>query len=785
METDPSDSQKPVSSLRSHFERMAGSKPSSGAPQTSSQLLHSQNDNRALERTSLDIPRRVSPLLDPGNVIISDSQTAARITNKHAFQPQRKSSSLPRRPTSMNLISSSRSPPTVTIDSPLSPPKSFALPKVPHPSQVLNSSPPGLPVAKPRSPRALPIPPPHSTDVSPNRETGNYSHPARNVLHDSKSPADSTGIFRANPTSSSVPPPVNRAEKPKFPSKPPEKRNNPYFERGLPIGSRRVSPFRNLSSSDDSPESDSARSRQGSWDASKVEKESYFQSAPVHRYAQKGNLGDVGGSIQSLSKLGDRQKSSIQPSSSPSDVQPFQPRLPPRQEGNQKLQQPSTPRPTSMLNRARTEQVVRQENLTTHLKPRIPSAHSNIPTDANSSLPEFMPPPKRSQTSMNANSLRQETETRSQTQFLSQELTPSILDVDPPDTDSLSGSSSYSSYPDTSSINRRPPFFQQGVRTVETHYDTKLFDISNRYICTTGYLTRAWDLISGDMVLNLGHDEKEIRVTALAFKPGGSTEDEGLQIWLGTNYGDIQEVDIPSQNKLNINSTSHSRREIIKIFRYQNSMWTLDDDGRLNIWPAGETGLPSLQCNPVSRRISKGHSFSLIIQDALWVATGKDIRVFRPGAKEDAAFFVTKQALSQPSAGEITSGAVIAGQFHCVYFGHADGKVTAYSTTDFSCLGVFSVSVYRINCLAGAGSYLWAGYNSGTVSIYDTTSQPWTAKKEWQAHDHPVANILVDRSSIWKSGRLRVASIGTDSLVRIWDGMLEQDWLGTKTSKTS
>lgn len=763
---------------------MARSKPSSGiysdlgAPQIPSQLLHTQKDNHAFERTSLDIPRRFSPLFDPGNASISDSHTATRISNNHNLQPQRMSSSLLRRPTSTGSISSPRSPPIVKYDFPLSPPKTFAPPKAPFSSQTLTPSPPGLP-AKPWSPHALPIPPSHLTDAS-STETGKCLVPTSNVRRGSNLPASGIGIVPAHPNLSSVPPPIKRAEKPRIPNKPPERRSNPNLEPGLAIGSRRASPFSTPPRCDDNSQLDSVSSQQGYLDASKVEKGSYFQPAPVHRDVQIRRSREIGGLNQRSPKLGDLQKGTIQASTLPSDVRQFQPKLPPRKEVYKNLQPTSTSRPISMLNRTRTEQVVKQENLATHIKPRIPSAHSINPTNARPPLSEFMPPPKRSQTSINTKNFRQETNISSQTQLVSQERNQWGLDIDPPDVDSFSGGIIHSSYPNTSNINRRPPFFQQGVQTFETHYDTRLFDISIRYICTTGYLTRAWDLNSGDMVLNLGHDGKEIRVTALAFKPGGSAEDEGFRIWLGMNNGDIQEVDIPSQAVLYTKSAAHSRREIIKIFRYQNSMWTLDDDGRLNIWSASETGLPSLQCNPVSRRIPKGHNFSLIIQDALWVATEKDIRVFRPNAKEDAAFFVTKQTLSQANVGEITSGAVIAGQFHCVYFGHADGKVTSYSTTDFSCLGVFNVSVYRINCLVGAGSYLWAGYNSGTVSVYDTTSQPWTAKKEWQAHDHPVANIVVDRSSIWKSGHLRVASIGTDNLMRIWDGMLEQDWLGMK-----
>jgi hypothetical protein len=50
--------------------------------------------------------------------------------------------------------------------------------------------------------------------------------------------------------------------------------------------------------------------------------------------------------------------------------------------------------------------------------------------------------------------------------------------------------------------------------------------------------------------------------------------------------------------------------------------------------------------------------------------------------------------------------------------------------------------------------------------------------KDWKAHDKPIAGIVADRSSIWKLDRLQVASLGTDTMLRIWDGMLKSDWLG-------
>ena len=51
-------------------------------------------------------------------------------------------------------------------------------------------------------------------------------------------------------------------------------------------------------------------------------------------------------------------------------------------------------------------------------------------------------------------------------------------------------------------------------------------------------------------------------------------------------------------------------------------------------------------------------------------------------------------------------------------------------------------------------------------------------KKEWRGHAMPVVNMIVDRSSIWKLDRLQVVSLGMDNTIKIWDGLLEDDWIG-------
>ena len=277
--------------------------------------------------------------------------------------------------------------------------------------------------------------------------------------------------------------------------------------------------------------------------------------------------------------------------------------------------------------------------------------------------------------------------------------------------------------------------------------------------------------------MELSFPEREVKITALAFKPGATSEQEGLRCWLGNNQGEIHEVDLKTQEVVFSKVNAHSRREIIKMHRYQNSIWSLDEDSKLYVWLPADQGIPSLKSTPLSFRVSKGHTFSLIVKNYLWFAAGKDIRIYNPMGGDDN-FHVTTQALVQPNVGEVSAGAVISNQFDRVYFGHTDGKVTIYSTKDYSCLGIIGASAYKINCLAGAGFYLWAGFNTGMIYVYDTRSQPWKIKKDWQAHENPVANMIVDRSSVWKFGHLQVASIGVDNAIRLWDGMLVDDWLG-------
>ena len=721
------------------------------------------------ERVSLDSPRRQPPTSLAQDYFTQESGLQNRRHRRSGSSPQEASSALRQRPTSISSLSSPRSSPIVRAESPQPSSKSVVIPKLHISSRHSSPAPPEPVVA-----RTQPLHPSTLTSLheSSNVEAGPILR-RENPQQSEVSKTSQNSVLTSGNQSL-----VKGLEKPRVPPKP-SLGNTSNLEPRVVGRPGKISPFSTPPSSDESTESEKSAIKIGAarfHHPTLGNKTSYLPTRSTIPHEKDSSTSredkqenrvlkpDAGGVVQQPQLSHDQLHS--------------RPGLPPRRQVNPKIHEilVATPAPKPTLQRSWTDQRDRQRIATSKAHTRVSSmeldtAHPIIKTSVK------LPPP-RSQTYIYSNTQGLGSAVRSQPNHQVEVLaSKNSLNEREINHSALNDTRNSFDYPDISRVNRRPPYTLQGVRTIETGYDTKLFDISYQYVCTTGYLTKAWDLRSGETVMNLIHGEREVKITAIAFKSGTTVDDEGLRLWLGTNYGDLHEADIPTQKIILTKSAAHNRREIVKIFRYQNAMWTLDDDGRLYIWPPDNSGLPSLHSNPISKKLPRGHSFSITVQHTLWLANGKDIRVFFPNS-EAIEFSFGEKPLHQPGAGEVTSGAVIPSQLNRVYFGHADGKITCYSAVDFSLLGIFNVSAYKINALAGAGSYLWAGYSTGMIYVYDTATQPWTLKKDWLAHQHPIVNILVDRSSLWRSGTLRVASIGTDNAVRLWDGTLEHDWLG-------
>ncbi|KAJ3947044.1 uncharacterized protein N0V96_003429 [Colletotrichum fioriniae] len=333
-------------------------------------------------------------------------------------------------------------------------------------------------------------------------------------------------------------------------------------------------------------------------------------------------------------------------------------------------------------------------------------------------------------------------------------------------------------FPDPANVNRRPPYIKHGMHEIQTKYDPRTFDVCGDLICTTGHLTRVWNLRDGELLMSFAHGEG-IKATTVAFKPGLNVDEEGKRLWIGNNFGELMEADIATQSVVANKPGAHGRHEVVKIYRHFNEMWSLDENGGLLVWaPDEETGTPNLTNNAHQAfRLPKGHSFSMIVGDELWHATGKEIRVFAPSSDGQTQFQVLVRALAQDTAGEVTSGTQVRSQPNKVFFGHADGKVSIYNTQDFSCLGIVNLSSWKINSLAGVGDHLWAGFNTGKIGVYDMEPTPWAQKKDWQAHEkNPVVKLVSDASSCYRLDRHQVISLGADNMLRVWDGLLQDDW---------
>ena len=765
--------QKPVSSLRSLFENKSSTTSGPAPPSTlfpsrpPARSERAQDDAQKSTRASLDMPRVSSPWPITETTLMPKGLGTA---GPSVPRPRQHISRILQRPVSTTSLSAPCSPPLVTVNSPSSPPKGSQLASPQPPFQRATAK-PSKPVSiGPQSPGIAPDPPkrvqPHTMVSSPRlsmAESENDHVEAQSAPKSIDGPIENT--------TRNLSPPVKRAEKPKIPTKSVLVAGKVNLEPLVPAADERISPFSTPPSSDEGmePESDKPdrhqepRNEVRGTKGKQIGPESAFQSLHgMRRLSDQAVAQKLQG--PDARRLGFTQGI---PRHTMADIPPG---LPPRRVQDQRRSMQEVDAQNS-----------KQANSTTQFAAKsVPRDRATQPLRTFTPPPDFLPPPKRASTLKTSNIAHAERSHLPQAVDHDKAVT-SYPTMDPPELqepETSSYASSTSEYPEVASSNRRHPYLRGGVRDIDTNYDTRLVDICGQYLCTTGHLTRVWDPNTGELVLSLGQGEKEIRVTALAFKPGSNAREEGSRLWLGTNCGDIQEVDIATKKIVSTKSGVHDRREIVRIYRHQSSMWTLDDGGKLCTWLGDETGLPDLQRNPLSHRVPKGHTFSIIIQDTLWMATGKDIRIFRPNSSESAAFSVTHEPLTQSGVGIVTSGAVIGGQLDRVYFGHADGKVTIYSTAKFTCLGVVNVSVYKISSLAGAGFHLWAGFGTGMLYVYDTRTQPWITRKDWPAHGGPIHNILVDRSSLWKDGVLRVVSLGADNAVRFWDGALEDDWLG-------
>ncbi|KAJ5586675.1 uncharacterized protein N7459_002440 [Penicillium hispanicum] len=783
--------QRPVSSLLSHFENLAHRKTQStvgtGQHESSSRFLRTpepSDEPRSSSRASLDLPRPRSPwsaTLDERRNGRHDQLNGQHLRN------QGSPASRYGRPISMNIYHSSpQLPPTLTVHSPQSPPRDLEQDHFPlqqDDNQFNQGSIHRL--RESASPGADPAPRPTTPQLGSSVPLGDATErlsPGAPIVNGRGSPSD------RKLKSTSLPPPANRAAKPKIPAKPamfshPDTNTlAPRTEH--PSSEDHVSPF---STPPSSPEKTPTKPLSTGKVTARPPPPRPIVEPPSRRSFDDRSPATTSHNNYDARELGfPRARAVPEPTRA---TKPLIVQIPPTSPA---LPESSTAPPLS-TQRLRVSDSPHDRP---GLPPRpIPSApHRSGFSPVRGSPQQMDSPVSMTPVTRSASAYPRKNESLPPRPLQRQQSLPreshlqtyaerriARTDTEEEDLPAEEPLVSRTDYPDASQANRRPPYLKTGLKEISTRYDTRLLAVCGKYVCTTGYLTRAWDLTTGEQVMSISHGET-VKSLSIAFKPGKGLEDEGQRLWLGTSAGELHEVDIAAQSIVATRSYP-SRREVIQILRHKKDMWTLDDEGRLLVWMPDETGIPNLQYSYHSphERVARGHTFSMVVDDTLWLATGKEVHIYRPGAREDSAFKVLKRPLGQQHSGDVTSGTYTAqGGDGRVYLGHADGKVTVYSPADYSCLAVVNVSVYKINCLGFVGDYLWAAYKTGMIYVYDVRTNPWIVKKDWRAHDSPVSGFVLDTSSVWTMNRLQVTSLGMDNCIRLWDGMLEDDWLDAR-----
>ncbi|KAI2633976.1 Endonuclease/exonuclease/phosphatase [Xylaria nigripes] len=769
---------KPVSSLRSHFESMnkinneEASPPTPVSTQPQSQILSQPPIAPARQRTPSPKPPPVptSRPTRPKSVIIHDSgRPKPQPPNSHDHVPPRPAHSAIIPPPSPKHVK----PPAVLVQAPYSPPNS----KAPsHPAldttTLLNPDQTKFPATPITPPRTLNIP---SQPESPNPEPRRTSPRRTPSQPPSPPPPRRSGELRRErevKSSSAIPPPINRAEKPSSRQLSPGDSPSKSELKPIPSKSDHSSPFSTPPSNASIPENNESPPMLPTRPIVRPTPPmpglhrtntlpSKFDATHAHIAVSRRRELEVNGSAKvSVPSSVDSMEERPPLPSRPPVIPESAPRIPAR----------STMKPPPRPPRAMMPAVSHIDTtVATHPMKRIsatPTAH-------------FAPPPTR--THMRSLTVDRTSE-KSHLDLRQPPRRPPVVGHSPvndsPTVAIPSTAHVATAYPDACRVNRRPPLTKQGVHEIFAKYDTRIFDVCGEYVCTGGQLTRVWNLLDGELLVSFSHGEG-IKATSVAFKPGLNVNEEGLRLWIGNSVGDVIEADIATQSIVSTKSAIHGRSEVIKIYRHFNEMWTLDDGGTLHVWGPDSDGIPSLNNNPhQTYRLSKGHTFSIIVGEELWYASGKEIRVFAPTIDGSAPVQVLMRPLSSEGAGEVTSGTVLKSQPGKIYFGHTDGKISVYSQKDMTCLSVLSITTYKINALAGVGNNIWAAYNTGKIAVYDVRTSPWTVRKEWQAHnDSPALKLYADPASLYRLGRLQVLSLGADNMVRTWDGLLQDDFL--------
>lgn len=344
--------------------------------------------------------------------------------------------------------------------------------------------------------------------------------------------------------------------------------------------------------------------------------------------------------------------------------------------------------------------------------------------------------------------------------------------------DSDEATTEYTSFPDSSQANRRAPIFGGPLHEIPTKQRVEAIAVYGSILIVSAQATNVIDIHTGETVWTLTHSE--IKVSVIGFKPTSDPNSMGRIVWLGSKEGHIWELDLDQQVVSNKRMHAHMA-PIVAVEAVGQIMWSVSEDGKICVWEG------SVNDTPKTYRMTLNFKAFCVVDDTLWLGRNRQVHVYHPTASGTEQFNIT----SRPIACFPLAVGKIGGDFSCaatvkrypdqIFFGHEDGTVTVFSRSRGVALESINVSIHKITSMTAVGDNLWVGLKTGKLYVVDVSTKPWRVMKEWKGHEATVRAIAANDSSMFdaqQTSLMPVVSIGAESGVLLWDGLLKTDWIG-------
>ncbi|BGP45853.1 hypothetical protein JCM10450v2_001688 [Rhodotorula kratochvilovae] len=355
-------------------------------------------------------------------------------------------------------------------------------------------------------------------------------------------------------------------------------------------------------------------------------------------------------------------------------------------------------------------------------------------------------------------------------------------------------------FPDATFANRRPPVLRNR-RPIIASNQFSAWAVRGSRVVTAHHRLHIWRPAASGAAcesLAIANDQQKFLCVEFRAADADAPEDDGRYVWCGTKDGSVYEVDVEHLVITTVRTNVHAQ-PVAWIFRVGQAMVTVDEGGKCIFWgesaPAdGRAAQLASTTGCKQQRAPDKQTFAAMVGDELWTSSGPvtkpgstavamrspQIRVFDPSGARGGAFALLARPLVTPESagivGAVTASAVVPAQEHLVYLAHDNGFVSVWDRATYVCVLVQRVSPYAVSALVGVRRFLWAGFRTGYIYVYDVSVEPWVVVKAWKAHKDPVIRLTVDPASLWKDETLQVAS-ATNDTVCLWDGFLREDWI--------